>query len=68
MTVVENKDGKVEEIVAEEGNFAFCMQLQALEFMAEQEQLRVRKYELRGLSGLGTSLIRRGRRCRESRG
>ena len=33
--LVENKDGEVEEIVAEEGNFAFCMQLQALEFMAE---------------------------------
>ena len=34
-------------MVSEEDRGAFCMQLQAMEFMAEPEQLRVRKYEKR---------------------
>ena len=34
-------------MVSEEDRGAFCMQLQAMEFMAEQERLQVRKYEKR---------------------
>ena len=44
------------------------MQLQAMEFMAKQERLRVRKYEKREAQrarGISNKLIRR---CRESRG
>ena len=39
--------GKVNEVVSEEDRGAFCMQIQAMEFMADQELLRVRKYEKR---------------------
>ena len=39
--------GEVKEVATEEDRVAFCMQLQAMEFMAEQERLRVRKYEKR---------------------
>ena len=40
--------GDVKEVVAEdEGGGAFCMQLQALEFMAEQERVRERGHEKR---------------------
>ena len=35
------------EVISEEDRGAFCMQLQAMEFMAEQERLWVRKYEKR---------------------
>ena len=39
------KNGGVEEIVAEEGSYAFCIHLQALEFMAKQERMHVKKFE-----------------------
>ena len=39
--------GEVKAVVAEEDRGAFCMQLQAMEFMAEQERIRVRKDEKR---------------------
>ena len=34
-------------VVAEEDRGAFCMQLQAIEFMAEQDQMGVRNYDQR---------------------
>ena len=54
-------------VVEEDRVASFCMQLQAMEFMAKQEQLRVKKYEKRRLSRPGASPIR-WRRYRESRG
>ena len=41
--------GKVKETVAEEeeGAAAFCMQLQALEFVAGQQRARVKRHEKR---------------------
>ena len=39
--------GKVKVVVAEEDKGAFCMQLWALEFMAKQKLIRVRKDEKR---------------------
>ena len=39
--------GKVKAVVAEEDRGAFCKQLQAMEFMAEQDRKWVRKDEKR---------------------
>ena len=38
---------EVNEVVAVKDSRAFCMQLQVMEFIAEQEWLRVKKYEKR---------------------
>ena len=35
----------VEEVVAEEGSYAFCIPLQDLEFMAKQERMYVKRFE-----------------------
>ena len=45
MKVLVEKNGEVEEIVAEEGSYALCIQLQDLEFMAKQERRRVKRFE-----------------------
>ena len=39
--------GEVKALVAEEDRGAFCMQLHAMEFIAEYEQIRERKDEKR---------------------
>ena len=39
--------GEVKAVVAEEDRGAFSMQIQTMEFMAEQEQIRMRKDEKR---------------------
>ena len=39
--------GKVKVVVVEEDRGAFCLQVWAMEFMAEQERIRVRKDETR---------------------
>ena len=41
--MVEQAQGEVEQVEAEMGSEVFCMQLQALEFMAEQERVRERR-------------------------
>ena len=40
-------EGEVKAVVAEEERGSFYMQLQAMEFMAEHERIRVRKDEKR---------------------
>ena len=45
--MVEQAQGEVEQVEAEMGSEVFCMQLQALEFMAEQERVRERRQKKR---------------------
>ena len=53
---VEQDLGEVDEVVFEQNNIAFSMQLQALEFMAAQERVREKKYRKRQLQrGIATS-------------
>ena len=51
--VLVEKNVEGEEIVAEEGSYAFCIQLQTLEFMAKQERRHVKRFEKKEVQRAG---------------